>query len=107
MLLILLWDLLLSCATCSCTDFLELLFYFSENAIKTAEKYLYAGLAKKPVLLRMEISASCNDIERLLESFQDVLKQIKDDYKRKQVSYSCSRKRARNKLNFSFFTAEM
>lgn len=55
----------------------------------------------------MEISASCNDIERLLESFQDVLKQIKDDYKRKQVSYSCSRKRARNKLNFSFFTAEM
>ncbi|XP_021923115.1 putative leucine-rich repeat-containing protein DDB_G0290503 isoform X2 [Zootermopsis nevadensis] len=60
----------------------------NENAIKTAEKYLYAGLAKKPVLLRMEISASCNDIERLLESFQDVLKQIKDDYKRKQVAFS-------------------
>ncbi|PNF19482.1 hypothetical protein B7P43_G02341 [Cryptotermes secundus] len=59
-----------------------------ENSIKTAKKYLCSGLTKRPVLLKMEISTCCSNIEQLLESFQEVLKQIKDNYKRKQVYFS-------------------
>jgi hypothetical protein len=71
-------------------------FYFSENAIKTAEKYLCSGITKRPLLL-MQISTCCNNTEQLLESFQEVLKRIKDNYKGKQVSYRCARKCLRNK----------
>lgn len=71
---------------------LVLYFYFSENSIKTAKKYLISGLTKRPVLLKMEISTCCSNIEQMLESFQEVLKQIKDNYKRKQVRYICTRK---------------
>jgi hypothetical protein len=82
---------------------LDLYFYFSENYVKTAKKYLYSGLTKGPVLLRMEISTCCSNIEELLESFQEVLKQIRDNYERKQVCYICTRKSARNKSE-SFLT---
>lgn len=81
---------------------LDLYFYFSENYVKTARKYLYSGLTKSPVL-RMEISTCCSNIEQLLESFQEVLKQIRDNYERKQVCYICTRKYTRNKSE-SFVT---
>lgn len=58
----------------------------NENAIKTAEKYLCSGITKRPLLL-MQISTCCNNTEQLLESFQEVLKRIKDNYKGKQVSF--------------------
>lgn len=82
---------------CFILSLLELYFYFSENYVTSARKYLCSELTKGPVLLRTETSTCCNNIGQLLESFEEVLKQIRDNYKRKQVSYICTKKCIRNK----------